>query len=91
LDKDAFIGTAAISSVIVDFSRLLVYGITFYSLKLSTIPKDIYGLVGAAALAALIGSIVGTLIIKKITLRIIQLVISVMLIIVGIGIISGLI
>ena len=73
LDKDAFIGTAAISSVIVDFSRLLIYGISFYSLKFSTIPKDIYGLVAAATLAALIGSIVGTLIIKKITLRIIQL------------------
>jgi len=91
LDKDAFIGTAAISSVIVDFSRLLVYGITFYSLKFSTIPKDIYGLIGAATIAALIGSIIGTLIIKKITLRIIQLVITIMLIIVGIGIISGLI
>ena len=54
-------------------------------------PKDIYGPIAGAILATLIGSIVGTLLIKKITLKIIKLLIGTMLIIVGIGIISGLI
>lgn len=91
LDKDAFIGTAAISSVMVDFSRLIVYGISFYTLKFTTLPKNIYGLVIAGAFAAIIGSIIGALIAKKITIRIIQLIVGIMLIIVGVGMISGLI
>jgi uncharacterized protein len=91
LSKEAFIGTVAISSIIVDFSRLLVYGISFYSLKFSTIPKGIYGLVLAASLAAITGSISGTLILKKITMRAIQLVVGIMLIILAAGMISGLI
>lgn len=91
LDKDAYLGTVAISSVIVDVSRLVVYGISFYMLKFGALSKNIYSLVAVATLAALVGSIIGTMIAKKITIRNIQFIIGIMLIIVGIGMVSGLI
>ena len=91
LDKDAFIGTGTVSAVIVDIARLLVYGISFYTLKFTTIPKDTYGLIGAAIIAAFAGSFIGAKLVKKVTLRVIQIIVAVMLIIVGIGMTTGLI
>jgi len=91
LDKDAFIGTGTVSAVIVDFARLLIYGISFYTLKFTTISKDIYGLITAAIIAAFAGSFIGVRLVKKVTLRAIQIIVGIMLIMVGIGIASGLI
>lgn len=91
LDKDTFIGTGTVSAVIVDFARLLVYGISFYTLKFTTISKDMYGLIAAAIIAAFAGSLIGARLVKKVTLRAIQIIVGTMLIIIGIGIASGLI
>jgi len=91
LDKDAFIGTGTVSAVIVDIARLLVYGMSFYTLKFTAIPNETYGLVIAAIIAAFAGSFIGTRLVKKVTLRTTQIIVGVMLIIVGIGIVSGLI
>lgn len=91
LNKDAYIGTSAISSIIVDFSRLIIYGISFYTAKFTTLPKNTYGIVTAAVLSALVGSITGNLVAKKITIRVIKLMVGIMLIVIGIGLISGLI
>ena len=91
LDKDAFIGTGTVSAVIVDIARLLVYGISFYTLKFTAIPRETFGLIGAAIIAAFAGSFMGAKLVKKVTLRIIQIIVGVMLIIVGIGMTTGLI
>jgi uncharacterized membrane protein YfcA len=91
LDKDAFIGTGTVSAVIVDIARLLVYGISFYTLKFTAIPKDTYGLIAAAIIAAFAGSFIGARLVKKVTLRAIQIIVGIMLLLVGIGMISGLI
>jgi hypothetical protein len=65
LDKDAFIETSAISSVIIDLSCLIVHRISFYTLKFTTISKNTYGFVVGGVLAALIGSIIGNLTVKN--------------------------
>jgi len=91
LDKDAFIGTGTVSAVIVDIARLLVYGISFYTFKFITIPENMYGLIGAAIIAAFTGSFIGVRLVKKVTLRAIQIIVGVMLVIVGLGMTSGLI
>jgi uncharacterized membrane protein YfcA len=91
LDKDAFIGTGTVSAVIVDIARLLVYGVSFYTLKFTAIPKDTYGLIAAAIIAAFAGSFIGARLVKKVTLRAIQIIVGIMLLLVGIGMISGLI
>ncbi len=89
LDKEAFIGTNTVSAVMVDVARLLVYGASFYALRFSEV-EGIAGLVVAATLAAFVGAFLGARLIKKVTLRIVQLIVGVLLIVVGLGMASGL-
>jgi uncharacterized membrane protein YfcA len=89
LNKDAFVGTNTVSAVIVDLARLLVYGIGFYTASFSRM-ADTGGLIFAAALSAFIGSFAGARLLKKVTLRMIQVVVGVMLIMVGLGLATGL-
>ncbi len=89
LDKEAFIGTGTVSSVIVDAARLLVYGLSFYAVSFRDV-GDIWGLVLAATLAAFVGAFIGARLIKKITFRALQLIVGVMLMLVGLGMAAGL-
>lgn len=90
LDKEAFIGTSTVSSVIVDIARLLVYGWSFYTAQFSLIGSEIGRLVLAATLAAFMGSFLGARLLKKVTLRTIQVIVGIMLIIIGFGMATGL-
>ena len=90
LEKEAFIGTGTVSAVIVDIARLLVYGLSFYTAKFVKLPPGMVGLVMAATLAAFVGSFIGTRLMKKVTLRTVQIIVGVMLILVGAGLASGL-
>jgi uncharacterized membrane protein YfcA len=89
LDKEAFIGTGTVSAVLVDAARLLVYGASFYALRFSEV-EGVAGLVVAATLAAFIGAFLGARLIKKVTLRTVQLIVGALLIVVGLGMASGL-
>ncbi len=91
LDKEVFIGTGTMSAIIVDLARLLVYGIAFYSVQFNSLPSDLFGLVLVAMVSAFLGSFIGSRLMKKVTLRAIQVLVGAMLIIVGIGLASGLI
>lgn len=88
LDKEAFVGTGTVSAVIVDAARLLIYGAGFYTQNFEGI-AEVWGLVVAATLAAFLGAFLGAKLIKKITLRTLQVIVGVMLVIVGIGMASG--
>lgn len=90
LEKEAFIGTGTVSSVIVDIARLLVYGLSFYTVSFGEI-GSIGGLVLAACLAAFLGAYIGARIVKKVTMRTLQIIVGGMLILVGSGMITGLI
>ena len=83
-------GTMVISAVVVDLSRLLIYGATFFSRDFAIL-KDQggIGLVIAGSLAAFAGAFIGSLILKKITMRTIQIVVGVMLFLLSIGIGTG--
>jgi len=89
LSKEAFVGTGTVSAVIVDVSRLLVYGVAFYTSKIGEV-GNVWGLVVAATIAAFLGSFLGTRLIKKITLMVMQIIIGIMMIAVGIGMATGL-
>ena len=92
LHKEVFIGTVVISAVVVDISRLMVYGMTFFS-KDFEILKNQGGveLVLAAILAAFLGAFIGSRLLKKITMRIIRILVGGMLFLLalalGIGIV----
>ena len=90
LEKESFIGTGTVSVVIVDVARLLIYGLSFYSTKFAKVAPGMGGLILAAILAAFMGSFIGTRLMKKVTLRTVQIIVGVMLIVVGAGMASGL-
>lgn len=89
LDKEAFIGTGTVAAVVVDIARLLVYGVSFYTAQFRQLDSNIGRLVVVAILAAFLGSFLGARLVKKVTLRTIQLIVGAMLVIVGLGMVSG--
>lgn len=91
LGKEAFIGTGAVSAVIVDTVRLVVYGLSFYAAGFAALSNDIGSLVAAAIIAAFLGAFIGSRLIKKVTLRVVQIIVAVSMIVIGAGLASGLI
>ena len=89
LEKEAFIGTGTVSAVIVDIARMLVYGLSFYTSKFADL-GGIWALVLAATLAAFLGAFMGKRLVKTITLGAIQLIVVIMLVMIGLGMATGL-
>ncbi|MFC2075185.1 TSUP family transporter [Bdellovibrionota bacterium] len=87
LTKLSFIATGVTIAVLIDAIRLIVYGTTFSSVVLTTSPL----LLLSATIFALTGSIIARLMIKKITMKFIQLLVVIMLLVVAVGLIMGLI
>jgi hypothetical protein len=75
--------------VIVDVARLLVYGAGFYAARFEGL-RDVWGLVVAATLAAFLGAFIGARLVRKITLRALQIIVAAMLMLIGAGMASGL-
>jgi len=90
MDAKAFVGTNAASAFIVDIVRLAVYGTAFYTTNFSQISSDIWGLVLVAIIFAFVGSFAGSRLMKKVTLRAVQYVVGIMLLVVGLGLAAGL-
>lgn len=89
LSKEAFIGTGVVSAVFVDLSRVLVYGLSFFTARFEPIETHLWLLVVAASLSAFLGAILGARLMKKVTLRGIQIIIGAMLLLVGAGMAAG--
>jgi uncharacterized membrane protein YfcA len=90
LSKEAFIGTGTVSAVIVDAARLLVYGLSIYTTTFTKVSSEMSWLIITATLAAFLGSFTSTRLMKKVTLRTVQIIVGVMLIIIGAGMAGGL-
>jgi len=89
LNKEAFIATGVISAVIVDVARLLVYGITFYASRFAMIGNEIRWLVIAATVSAFAGAILGKQLLHKVTLRTVQIIVGILLVLIGLGLAVG--
>ena len=87
LSKESFIATATVVSTFVDFTRLSVYATRFTKAGL----HENITLVICATLAAIAGAFIGNKLLKKVTLKFIQKLVAVMLIIVSVALGSGLI
>ena len=87
LSKEAFIGTAVVVSTFVDFTRLSVYATGLSSTGLT----ENLTLVISATLSAIFGAFIGNKLLKKVTLKSIQTVVAIMLIIISIGLGLGLV
>lgn len=75
MTKEAFIGTSVIVSSLVDFSRIGVYATRFTKSGL----VDNLNLVMIATLAAVFGAFLGNKLLKKVTLRNIQVTVAILL------------
>jgi uncharacterized membrane protein YfcA len=94
LPKEAFIGTMVVSAVAVDIARLSVYGATFLGEPLDTVSRSghsAWALVAAGTGAAFLGSFIGVRLVKKVTMRAIQLLVGIMLLLLGVALGAGLI
>jgi uncharacterized protein len=86
LSKEAFIGTTVVVSTLVDFTRLSIYATRFTETALhENIP-----LLSIVTLSAIVGAYVGNKLLKKITLRSLQVGVALLLILLSIGLGSGL-
>ena len=87
LSKEAFVATAVVVSTFVDFTRLSVYATRFTQSGL----VDSLPLVISATLAGIAGAYIGNKLLKKVTLKFLQVTIAIMLIIVSLALGVGLI
>ncbi len=92
LNKKVFIGSMVVSAVVVDISRLITYGSTFFARDFGIL-KNQGGLklVIAATLAAFLGAFIGSRLLQKITMRAIQTTVGVMLLLLSIALGTGLV
>lgn len=92
LTKEAFIGTMVVSAVVVDISRITVYGTTFITKHFETMRNSSIGsLVIAGIVAAFAGSFIGKQLVKKVTMHTIQVMVGIMLMLVGLALGMGII
>lgn len=87
LSKEAFVATAVVVSTFVDFTRLSIYATRFTKSGLT----DNLTLVICATLAGIAGAYIGNKLLKKVTLRFLQVTIAIMLIIISLALGTGLI
>jgi uncharacterized membrane protein YfcA len=87
LSKEAFVGTAVVVSTLVDFTRLSIYATRFAQSGLT----DNLTLVICATAAAIVGAYLGNKLLKKVTLRFLQITTAIMLIIISLALGAGLI
>lgn len=87
LSKEAFVATAVVVSTFVDFTRLSMYATRFAKSGLT----DNLTLVICATLAGIAGAYLGNKLLKKVTLRFLQVTIAIMLILMSLALVAGLI
>lgn len=85
LSKESFVATAAAVSVFVDFTRLSVYATKFTEIGL----KNNMTLVLCATISAIAGAYIGSKILKKITLKSLQVIVAFMLIVISVALGAG--
>jgi len=85
LDKTQFIATGITLAVMVDLARLLVYGSSLAGQNLG----GQWPLILTACGAAFLGSFMGNRLLTKLTYRSVQMVVSILLAVVAVGLIAG--
>jgi len=87
LTKEAYIATGVVIAALVDITRLSVYATRFKDASL----HEHLPLIISAIVAAMAGALLGSRLLKKITLRSIQVIVAVMLLLIAIALGMGLI
>lgn len=92
LETEAFIGTSAVCALVVDASRLLVYGASFFERDFATIMgQGGVGLVAVATMAAFVGTSVSTRLVRRVAMKAIRQIVGVMLVALAVALGVGLV
>lgn len=91
LSKEAYVGTGAACTVLVDAVRLLVYGASFSAGGWAVVQGEGGAMVVAATLGAFAGAWLGKRLLPKVTLRFVELSVALMMVLIGAGLASGLV
>jgi uncharacterized membrane protein YfcA len=91
LGKEAFIGTGVVAAVVVDLSRLAVYGSAHAGGQFVRLDSHAWVLVGVASLAAFAGAWLGVRMLHKVTLRALQLIVAWAMVALGLALALGLV
>lgn len=93
LDKERYIGTTSVCSMLVDVTRLVVYGagVGFFSKDFGGVSQREIPLISVAIVCALVGSLVGKRLIRAITLEGVHRLVGIMLIAIGSALILGIV
>lgn len=86
LTRDGFIGTGVVCAVVIDLARVPVYLDRF-----ATLPSRTFGLIAAASVCAFAGSILGSKLVRKVTMRGLQRLVAAMLIVMAGAMAAGLV
>ncbi|MDG4476890.1 sulfite exporter TauE/SafE family protein [Thiovibrio frasassiensis] len=91
LSKESLIGTMILSAIVVDLSRMLVYGTTFFVRDFTLMQREgLLGLVAAGTLAAFVGTFSASRFLKKMTLHSVQTLVGVLLLLLALALGTGL-
>lgn len=88
LDKNTFVGTSVVCSVIVDTLRIGVYGFTFMSF-FQSLTSETSKLIAVATLSAFTGAFLGVRLLRKVTLEFVRLAVATLMLLVGSGLAGG--
>ncbi|MBN2762797.1 MAG: TSUP family transporter, partial [Bacteroidales bacterium] len=87
LSKEAYIATGVVIASLVDFTRLSVYASRFKEANLN----EHKILIISAVLAAILGAFIGNKMLKKVTLKFVQVLVSILLFLIAIALGAGII
>lgn len=90
LSKDAFVATGIVSAIIVDATRLTVYGSSFLADAFSK-SQELVAPVAVGTICAFIGAFTGKRVLQKVTLRTVQVVVAAAMLLIGSGLVAGLV
>jgi hypothetical protein len=85
LSKESYLGTGIVIACLIDVTRLSVYSRHFSSLHF----RENGPLLAAAVIAAFLGAVLGNRLVEKVTLRWIQITVSVLLVLIAISLAAG--
>ena len=90
LGTPEFVGTTSVCALLVDLSRLAVYGVSFFGEEFVEV-GEVGPLVGTATLAAFVGTYGSSRLLEKVTMVAVRRLVGVMLVVLGLALAAGLV
>jgi len=88
LSKDAFVATGVVSAILVDATRLIVYGTGLLSGHLTKSQELITPIV-VGTICAFTGAFVGKQFLQRVTLRVVRATVATAMLLIGLGLLAG--